>query len=315
HFEMGVAQQASCADEGAGRQRSLEVGFVHGVEVGIVLQVGGEDLHPHQIVHGVAGLLQNLLDVVQDDFRADLGVGRRLAGVGVAPVGRARYIERVALLDRGGVGGAGRAREMPGWRGKGEPRQGAKSDGGEKERFHAGPHCKVTRDHCRTVALPQAALRCPKGPFAGNNATGLANRPDHRMRAFKVLAVISCLLAASGPAIAQSKLDGWGQFKFGMTPDEARGVPGVSWKPGAKTATVTAMESLPMTSEYGPDTHVALAFNPDQKLREIRLFFTDMQSATDCEKAFQKTLTSFGAKYGAFAGSAKDDWSVPGDAG
>jgi len=135
------------------------------------------------------------------------------------------------------------------------------------------------------------------------------------MRAFTILAVISCLLAASGPAIAQSKLDGWGQFKFGMTPDEARGVPGMSWKPGAKAATVTAMESLPMTSEYGPDTHVALAFNPDQKLREIRLFFTDMQSATDCEKAFQKTLTSFGAKYGAFAGSAKDDWSVPGDAG
>ena len=71
-----------------------------------------------------------------------------------------------------------------------------------------------------------------------------------------------------------------------------------------------------MTSEYGPDTHVSLAFNPDQKLREIRLFFKDTQSASDCEKAFQKTLTSFDAKVGAFfAGGASEDWSVPGDSG
>ena len=136
------------------------------------------------------------------------------------------------------------------------------------------------------------------------------------MRAFKILIVTSCLLAA-GAATAQSKLDGWGQFKFGMTPDEARGVPGASWKPAAdKKAPVTAMESLPMTSDYGPDTHVALAFNADQKLREIRLYFNDAQSPADCEKAFQKTVTDFDKKYGAFAAlGTSEAWSVPGDSG
>ena len=146
------------------------------------------------------------------------------------------------------------------------------------------------------------------------------------MRAFTVLAVTLCLSAAAGSATAQSKLDGWGQFRFGMTPDQARAAPGVSWPPAVKTkanaanananaSTADAMESLPMTSEYGPDTHVSLNFNADQKLQEIRLNFTDTQSAADCENAFQKTLARLDAKYGAFAGNAKDDWSVPGDSG
>ena len=136
------------------------------------------------------------------------------------------------------------------------------------------------------------------------------------MRAFKILIVTSCLLA-SAAAMAQSKLDGWGQFKFGMTPQEARAVQGMSWKPAAdKAAPVTAMESLPMTSEYGADTHVALAFNADQKLHEIRLYFTGAQSSADCEKAFQKTVTDFDKKYGAFAAlGTAEAWSVPGDSG
>lgn len=146
------------------------------------------------------------------------------------------------------------------------------------------------------------------------------------MRVFTILAITSCLLAAAGPATAQNKLNGWGQFKFGMMPEQARAVPGVSW-PRAANANAGAsasasdpaaitMDSLPMTSEYGPDTHVSLTFNPDRKLREIRLFFTDTQSAADCEKAFLKTLASFDAKVGAFAAAgASEDWSVPGDEG
>jgi len=141
------------------------------------------------------------------------------------------------------------------------------------------------------------------------------------MRAFTVLAITSCLLAAAGPATAQNKLEGWGQFKFGMTPDQARAVPGMSWGKSVNTsapvkASIPAMMfSAPTTSEYGPDTHVTLAFNADQKLFQIRLYFTDTQPAADCEKAFQKTLAKFDAKVGAFAGNAKDDWSVPGDSG
>jgi len=136
------------------------------------------------------------------------------------------------------------------------------------------------------------------------------------MRGFNILAVTACLLT-SGAAMAQGKLDGWGPFKFSMTPQEARAVPGMSWKPAAdKSAPVTAMESLPMTSKYGADTHVALAFNADQKLHEIRLFFTDAQSPADCEKAFEKTVASFDAKYGAFAAlGTAEAWSVPGDSG
>jgi hypothetical protein len=148
------------------------------------------------------------------------------------------------------------------------------------------------------------------------------------MRAFTILAITATLLttlAASNAAVdtpgastAKHTLDGWGQFKFGMTPDQAHAVPGVSWPraTNANAPTVVTMDSLPMTSEYGPDTHVSLAFNPDQKLREIRLFFKDTQSAADCEKNFLKTLASFDAKVGAFAaGGASEDWSVPGDSG
>ena len=144
------------------------------------------------------------------------------------------------------------------------------------------------------------------------------------MRAFTVLVIAFCLLAAAGsraavdaPARAQNRVDGWGSFKFGMTPEQARAVPGMSWRPGGNASVPVnnsvpvIMLSLPMTSEYAPDTRVMLAFNADRKLRQIKLFFTDTQSAADCEKAFVNGLARFDAKYGAFTpGGDKDEWVI-----
>jgi len=122
------------------------------------------------------------------------------------------------------------------------------------------------------------------------------------------LVIAFCLLAAAGsraavdaPARAQKKMDGWGPFKFGMTPEQARAVPGVSWRRDINTPIMVMMHSLPMTSEYAPDTDVMLTFNADQKLMAIHLLFKGTQSAADCDKAFQNLLTRLDAKYGAFA--------------
>ena len=111
------------------------------------------------------------------------------------------------------------------------------------------------------------------------------------MRAFTALTITATLvaaLAASSAAIETGgtgrRLDGWGPFKFGMTPEEARAVPGVSWRgpngsragavTGATPANVPIMTSHPITSEYGSDTDVFLGFNGEQKLLMIKLSFT-----------------------------------------
>lgn len=142
------------------------------------------------------------------------------------------------------------------------------------------------------------------------------------MRAFPILAItLLAALAASGAATAAPSLNGWGPFKFGMTPLEAHAVPDVPWREPAKRppgappapnpATTPFLMSRPMTSEYGPRTTVMLNFNPEHKLNMIHLSFSDAQSATDCEKTFQKLLTRLDAKYGAFApGGAKDEWVI-----
>jgi len=149
------------------------------------------------------------------------------------------------------------------------------------------------------------------------------------MRAFTILAITATLLATLAAANAATEtpggrtagrtLDGWGPFKFGMTPEQARAVPGVSWRgpngsrpgAGAKPANVPIMMSRPMTSEYGPDTGVFLAFNGEQKLMMIKLLLKDTEFATDCEKTFRTLLTRLDAKYGPFApGGAKDEWTI-----
>ena len=96
------------------------------------------------------------------------------------------------------------------------------------------------------------------------------------MRALSLLAItLLAVLAASGAATAERKLDGWGTLKFGMTPLEAHAVPDVPWRepvkrpPGAppppNPATTPFLMSRPMTSEFGPDTSVTLGFNGEHK--------------------------------------------------
>lgn len=146
------------------------------------------------------------------------------------------------------------------------------------------------------------------------------------MRAFTTLAIITTLLAtlASSAAMAEStmhRLDGWGPFKFGMTPLQAHAVPDVPWRepvkrsrgapPAPDPATTPFLMSRPMTSEYGPDTDVMLGFNNEHKLMIITVSLKGTESAVDCETAFQKLLTRLDAKYGPFApGGAKDQWTI-----
>jgi hypothetical protein len=130
------------------------------------------------------------------------------------------------------------------------------------------------------------------------------------MRAFTLLAT-SVLLLAGMPsvsnAVADSPLDGWGQFRFGMTLEQAHAVPGFSWRRDINAPAMAMMFSLPMTSEYGPSTNVLLNFNGDKKLYDIRLSPTDSQSAANCEKSFLDTLSRLDRKYGVFVPGGEKD--------
>ncbi|HUO01133.1 MAG TPA: hypothetical protein VMU31_00010 [Rhizomicrobium sp.] len=135
------------------------------------------------------------------------------------------------------------------------------------------------------------------------------------MRAFQLFAAGALLLAGAlsvSPATGNAPLDGWGPFRFGMTPDQAHAVPGFSWQHSINTPVLSMMNALPMTTEYGPDTNVSLAFNSDKKLWRITLAFKDIEPAPDCEKSFLDTLGRLDRKYGAFApGGDKDtDWFI-----
>jgi len=130
------------------------------------------------------------------------------------------------------------------------------------------------------------------------------------MRGFTLLAT-GVLLLVSMPsvsnAVADTAPDGWGQFRFGMTLEQAHAVPGFSWRRDVNTPTMAMMFSLPMTTKYGPITDVALTFNADKKLYGIRLSPGDTHSAANCEKSFLDTLSRLDKKYGTFAPGGEKD--------
>src|ERR1700680_3046464 len=94
------------------------------------------------------------------------------------------------------------------------------------------------------------------------------------VRAVLAIAVIG--LSVSMAAAIVTTLQGWGNYKFGMTPDQIRALPGTSWSE-LKSLTDGAlqyMNALTAIKIEGHDFRVGVYFDPDKKLNSIN--FTEV---------------------------------------
>jgi hypothetical protein len=105
---------------------------------------------------------------------------------------------------------------------------------------------------------------------------------------------------------AQPSLDGWGPYKFGMTLDDVKAVPGITWnyirpidlQKFHKTLNASLSSTHANAEEGGLTFRFAgLFFNSDNKLIAVTL----MQNIQDqCESTYQNVLRDEENKYGSF---------------
>jgi hypothetical protein len=108
--------------------------------------------------------------------------------------------------------------------------------------------------------------------------------------------------AAAAPA---PTLDGWGPLKFGMSPDQARAVPGLVFgRFAAKDLLERNLGSMPSKKPAmigGLPFNYDLFFNAYSSLYEIGMWNEKNSSRADCQAAFLALLGGLEKSYGAFA--------------
>jgi hypothetical protein len=132
------------------------------------------------------------------------------------------------------------------------------------------------------------------------------------------LFVITVALLAMSPladAAQGTSISGWRNYKFGMTPKQARSVPGVKWKPLKITDVVIVevgtMEATTPVYVFGSSLKLELVFDPD-KLNGIKLSNkTSATSRSECVDSYEALLLDVEKEYGIFAPPQRDD--VPGE--
>ena len=123
-----------------------------------------------------------------------------------------------------------------------------------------------------------------------------------RLPVYAAIALIpaSTLVAAA----TDTALDGWGNYKLGMTTDQVRALPGVSLsspKPGEFFGTrFVEMNSLGTVTFDGRRYKLSLFFTPQERVgldgRQVRLAWIDLidertsTSPVECENNFQIVL-------------------------
>jgi hypothetical protein len=116
--------------------------------------------------------------------------------------------------------------------------------------------------------------------------------------------IFAGLLAGAAPAPAAESLDGWGGLKFGMSPDQARSVPGLSFgRFGAKNLmnqNAGAMGANKGTLINGITYTMDLFFNAYEALNEISMQNQKTISMADCQDRFLILLGQQEKSYGAF---------------
>jgi hypothetical protein len=106
------------------------------------------------------------------------------------------------------------------------------------------------------------------------------------------------------PALGAQGLDGWSGYKFGMSPDAARAVPGMIFGPySAKNLmdqNVGAMGAKKDAMVNGLPYVLDLFFDSAQKLNEITLDNEKKAAQPDCEQTFLTLLAQMEKIHGGF---------------
>lgn len=123
--------------------------------------------------------------------------------------------------------------------------------------------------------------------------------------------LLSLLLIAglATPAFAQAPLDGWDKLKFGMSPDQAKAVQGITWNEMVKLPVpggLSIMDSkIPVTAVAGEKFTVRLTFNGAAKLTVIDLVSVRGLDEKPCNALTHKLVAGAEQTYGGFAPDRK----------
>jgi hypothetical protein len=119
----------------------------------------------------------------------------------------------------------------------------------------------------------------------------------------KAAFIFAIALLGTAPVLAATPLDGWNGYKFGLSPDAARAVPGMVFGPYSAKNLMNedkgAMAAKKDVSLYSFAWTLDLFFNAGQKLDAINLENERKFSRQDCEKNFLTVLTQLEKSYGA----------------
>src|SRR5215475_14540034 len=111
------------------------------------------------------------------------------------------------------------------------------------------------------------------------------------------------LLGLCAPASAET-LDGWDKLKFGMTPDQVRAVPGMSWNDLVKLPVPGGISTMDtkavVTGLAGEKFTVRLTFDGASKLNGIDLVSVRSLEEKPCRALTHKLVAGGELAYGPF---------------
>lgn len=117
------------------------------------------------------------------------------------------------------------------------------------------------------------------------------------------LVLLAALSAA--PALAATPLDGWGAYKFGISPDQARAVPGQTFGPYSPKNLLNenkgAMGAKKPSQLFGQGWALNLFFDANAKMNALSLENEKKTSLEDCQAGFLAVLGQMEKSYGGFA--------------
>ena len=127
------------------------------------------------------------------------------------------------------------------------------------------------------------------------------------MRRFAVFSL--AVIGSAVPALAQAPLDGWDKIKFGMSPDQVKAAPGITWNDPVKLPVpggLIIMESQsPVTAIAGEKLTVRLSFTGASKLTNIDLVSVRNLEEKPCNALTHKLVAGAEQIYGPFAPDRK----------
>jgi len=131
-----------------------------------------------------------------------------------------------------------------------------------------------------------------------------AMNPIHAMGRAGLPIAATVGLGLSIAAAVETTLPGWGDYRFGMTPEQIRALPDTSWSnlKSLPDGSIHYMTALTPTRIEGHDFHAGVYFNADKKLKSISFIeLLTSSPSSECERRFQDLLRTFETHYGSFS--------------